>query len=101
MSISQRYNTNIPIGSMLCQNHLKSERKLLFQADSVDEINIPTANNDNNKDDYEPEELDVSEGVLDSSTECAREITGVLDASPFKFKLKRKVGVFKMTQSSV
>ena len=78
---------------MLCQNHLKSERQLSEER-TVSEIElppVPDAPAECLDTDYEPEEVQVSEDILDLSMKCAEDITRVLDASPLQFQLKRKL----------
>ena len=78
---------------MLCQNHLKSERQLSEER-TVSEIElppVPDAPAESLDTDYEPEEVQVSEDILDLSMKCAEDITTVLDASPLQFQLKRKL----------
>ena len=93
LSMSAQYGIIIPIGSMLCQNHLKSERQLSEER-TVSEIElppVPDAPAESLDTDYESEEVQVSEDILDLSMKCAEDITTVLDASPLQFQLKRKL----------
>ena len=83
--ISKRY---IPIGSVLCQTHLKEQRKnKIFSEDETENI-TPSALRDP---DFVSDKVLISNEQLDKSRDQGNNTTETLECSPVQFKLKRKV----------
>ena len=88
--ISKRYNTPFPIGSVLCQTHLKEERKNeTFSEDETENITSSALPDP----DFVSDEVLISNGHLEKSRDQANIITKTLELSSVQLKLKRKVGL--------
>ena len=85
--ISKRY-ISFPIGSVLCQTHLKEQRKnKIFSEDETENI-TPSALRDP---DFVSDKVLISNEQLDKSRDQGNNTTETLECSPVQFKLKRKV----------
>ena len=95
ISIANRYKCYLPIGSVMCFNHLKDELSYTT-ADNVDESVVIDPDTEVTNDsmledpDFEPEEIIVADDVLNSTAETSGVLSEYLDASPVRFQIKRK-----------
>ena len=71
------------IGSVLCFNHTKNEKKI-----GKDEP--PHTNVIQDDPDYETPEPVISENILNSSEAGVTDLSETLDISPIKFQIKKK-----------
>ena len=86
LNLTAQYDVCVPIGSMLCSKHLKK------QVD-VDTNNHFMCSRSEFDTEYIPEEINVTDEALDISVHDGNEITQLVNASPIKFQLKRKLNV--------
>ena len=86
--ISKKYNISFPIGLVLCQTHLKEERKNETFSEVETENITPSALPDP---DFVSDEVLISNEQLEKSRDQGNIITETLECSPVQFKLKRKV----------
>ncbi|XP_065683402.1 uncharacterized protein LOC100207340 [Hydra vulgaris] len=95
--MSKRYNEVFSVGAMLCFTHLKQETALSrvnentnlcteTQTQQEQTYMTPTTPNE----EFDPGEINVSQEILDESLRSRESVTEVLNASPIKFRLKRK-----------
>lgn len=93
-SMSTRYSCFIAIGSLICFSHLKSETSFSKKSSSKEVLEAQheqtfTVSTSPEKE-FVPEQVIVSQEVLDDSIKSSEDVTEILNASPVKFRLKRK-----------
>ena len=91
MYTSQRYGCNFPVGGVMCSTHkLKTSHDMQAGAEkSVPENGEHDDQHEHEDVEYVPEEINVSEEVLDEITNKSSQLTSCLKASPL-VPLKRK-----------
>ncbi|XP_065681689.1 uncharacterized protein LOC136095279 [Hydra vulgaris] len=97
ISMSKRYNEVFSVGAMLCFTHLKQEFALSIVNENTnlctetqtqqEQTYMTPATPD---EEFDPGEINVSPEILDDSLRSLESVTEVLNASPIKFRLKRK-----------
>ena len=92
MSVSKNFNTHIPLGAQFCFKHLKLETK----KESNKTISSPNAQAPVPKEGmpsdeiFVPEDIFISEDVLDTASVSGTNLTYTLDTSPVQYQIKRK-----------
>ena len=92
--MQSHYNDIFPIGLALCSKHYKLEQRkheavapvrkeLIIQDDFADIDAVDP--------EYEPEDVTISDEIHEVSVQSGNDIAAVLEASPIKFCLKRKL----------
>ena len=86
LNLTAQYGVCVPIGSMLCFKHLKKQ----VDVDTNNDFMCSRSEFDTK---YIPEEINVTDEALDISIHDGNGITQLVNASPIKFQLKRKLNV--------
>ena len=91
LSASKKFNTHIPLGDQVCFNHLKLETK----EESNKTISSPNAQATVPKETlpsdemFVPEDISISEDVLDTASVSETNLSFALGASPIQYEIKR------------
>ena len=91
LSASKKFNTHIPLGDQVCFNHLKLETK----EESNKTLSSPNAQATFPKETlpsdemFVPEDIAISEDVLDTASVSETNLSFALGASPIQYEIKR------------
>ena len=84
---SSKYNREFPVGSMICNSHLKiANKEKLGNSEQVIH-NVPDSKFDP---DYQPTEVYLAEVALENSINNVSDTAQVLDASPVRFQITKR-----------
>ena len=86
--ISKKYNIVFSIGSNICTTHRKQESdKSVANAEDILDKSV----NSENDPDFTPSEICLDEEEIEESNISITDIADILDASPVRFQLKKKL----------
>ena len=85
-NVNEIYQVSISMGSLFCFKHLKEEQKKLKEGADLEGADLEADDGD-----FAPDIPVVPIDVLDHSIEQGETLTTLVEASPIKFRLKRKV----------
>ena len=87
---SDKYKCNLPIGTVMCYNHIKEEQSNTKCSDETENCQDELPCEQSRDSDYEPQEVIISSPVLNTSVESSKSSANCLDESPVRFTVKKE-----------
>ena len=88
--ISDKYKCNLPIGTVICYNHIKEEQSNTKCSDETEYCEDELPYEQSRDPDYEPQEVIISSPVLNTSVESSKRLANCFDESPLRFTVKKR-----------